>query len=97
MSAVVGQLKVLMSADSAQIVSDLGKARAAARETQGEFGAMGRASGGFKALTTEIEGVGPAFEGARHATHAAREALALMATESSHAVASVTNALTARI
>jgi len=94
MSAVVGQLKVLMSADSAQIVSDLGKARAAARETQSEFGAMGRASGVFKALTTAIEGVGPAFEGARHATHAAREALALMGTESSHAVASVTNALT---
>jgi hypothetical protein len=93
-SAVVGQLKVLMSADSAQIVSDLGKARTAARETSGEFAAMGRASGVFKALTTEIEGVGPAFEGARHATHAAREAMALMGTESSRTVGMLSNAIT---
>jgi hypothetical protein len=93
-SAVVGQLKVLMSADSAQIVSDLGKARAAARETSSEFGAMGRAGGVFKALTTEIEGVGPAFEGARHATHAAREAMALMGTESSRTVGMLSNAVT---
>src|SRR5437773_8249855 len=94
MSAVVGQLKVLMSADSAQIVSDLGKARSAVRETSGEIGAMGRIGGVFKALTHEVEGVGPAFEGARHATEAAKEALGLLGREASPAVSKVTNAVT---
>ena len=42
-AAVVGSLRVLMSADSAQIVSDLGKARRAVGETRQDFALFGRA------------------------------------------------------
>ncbi|MGH7361651.1 MAG: hypothetical protein ACREJI_08575, partial [Candidatus Methylomirabilales bacterium] len=53
-SATVGVLKVLMSADSAQITSDLGKARKAVKDTQADFAVFGRAGKDAKNVLIDI-------------------------------------------
>ena len=91
--AVVGKLRVLLSADSAQITSDLGKARSAVKQTGTEIRKMGNAGGAFRSVTNEIKGVGPAIRGVEQATQLATSSLQLMGTEASPAVASITTAL----
>ncbi len=53
-SATVGVLKVLMAADSAQITSDLNKARKAVKETQADFALFGRAGKDAKTVLVDI-------------------------------------------
>jgi hypothetical protein len=53
-SAVVGALKVLLSADSATITSDLAKARRAVKETQADFALFGRAGKDAKSVLVDI-------------------------------------------
>src|SRR5262245_13254291 len=55
-AAVVGSLRVLMSADSAQIVSDLGKARRAVGETRQDFAVFGRAGVDAKKVLFDLGG-----------------------------------------
>lgn len=93
MATVVGHLQVLMSADSAQITSDLGKARAAVRATANEIKGMGSVGSTWSVLSREVDGLGHKLEGARHGAHAARESLALFGIEGSSGVTKVSNAL----
>ena len=53
-SATVGVLKVLMSADSAQITQDLGKARRAVKDAQADFALFGRAGKDAKTVLVDI-------------------------------------------
>jgi lambda family phage tail tape measure protein len=92
-AAVVGSLRVLLSADSAQITSDLGKARAAVKETGAEIRGMGGAGVALRAVTTEIKGVGPALRGVQQASQIATQSLALLGEKTTPAVSSLTNAL----
>ncbi|MCE9634404.1 MAG: hypothetical protein K8T90_01755, partial [Planctomycetes bacterium] len=55
-AAVVGSLRVLMSADSAQIVSDLGKARRAVGETRQDFALFGRSGVDAKRVLFDLGG-----------------------------------------
>lgn len=91
--AVVGKLRVLLSADSAQITSDLGKARAAVKQTGTEIRQMGSAGAAFRTVTAEVKGVGPAIRGVEQATQLATQSLTLMGAQASPAVASITTAL----
>jgi hypothetical protein len=90
-AAVVGQLKVLMSADSAQIVSDLGKARAAVRETSGEIGS--RARDAVRFLTDQVKGVGPALKGVQQATQITVQSFAALGTKVPPQIAGIGNAI----
>jgi hypothetical protein len=92
-AAVVGSLRVLLSADSAQITSDLGKARAAVKETGSEIRGMGSAGVALRAVTTEIKGVGPALRGVQQASQIATQSLVLLGEKTTPAVSSLTNAL----
>src|SRR3970040_832449 len=53
-SATVGVLKVLMSADSAQITQDLGKARRAVKDAQADFAGVGGAGKDAKSVLVDI-------------------------------------------
>ncbi|MCE9635812.1 MAG: hypothetical protein K8T90_08915 [Planctomycetes bacterium] len=92
-AAVVGSLRVLLSADSAQITSDLGKARAAVKETGAEIRGMGGAGVALRAVTQEIKGVGPALRGVQQAGQIATQSLVLLGEKTAPAVSGITNAL----
>ena len=92
-AAVVGSLRVLLSADSAQITSDLGKARAAVKETGNEIRSMGGAGVALRAVTQEIKGVGPALRGVQQAGQIATQSLVLLGEKTAPAVSGITNAL----
>jgi hypothetical protein len=92
-AAIVGSLRVLLSADSAQITSDLGKARSAVKETGAEIRGMGSAGVALRAVTTEIKGVGPALRGVQQASQIATQSLVLLGEKTTPAVSSLTNAL----
>src|SRR5258706_9000537 len=66
-STTVGVLKVLMSADSAQITQDLGKARRAVKDAQADFALFGRAGKDAKTVLVDIG------TGAEHGSRSARE------------------------
>ncbi len=91
--AVVGKLRVLLSADSAQITSDLGKARAAVKKTGNEIRQMGSAGKAMRSVTKEIQGVGPALRGVEQATQLATQSLTLMGAEVSPAMSGITTSL----
>src|SRR5262245_16974174 len=55
-AAVVGSLRVLLSADSAQITSDLGKARRAVGEARADFALFGRSGVDAKRVLFDIGG-----------------------------------------
>ena len=67
--SVIGRLRILMSADSAQIVSDLGKARTAVRSAARDMG--GNARDATKSLTTEMGKFSTKVQGAPGAISAA--------------------------
>ncbi len=90
--SVIGRLKILMSADSAQIVSDLGKARSAVRSAAGAMG--GHASDAAKSLTTEMGKFSTQMRGAPGAISAATSAMRLFGEKGSPSVQTVGSALT---
>jgi hypothetical protein len=92
-AAVVGSLRVLLSADSAQIISDLGKARAAVKETGAEIKGMGSAGTALRAVTAEIKGVGPALRGVQQATQITMQGFLLMGTKVPTQISGISNAL----
>lgn len=90
-SAVLGSLKILLGLDSAQIVSDMGKARAAVNSGMAEI--QTRSSAAMSAVSTEIRTLGPGLKGAQQATAVAMKGLELMGSKGSAAVQGIGNAL----
>lgn len=93
--SVVGTLAVLLRADSAQIVSDLGKARSAVRSAVGDMQAGAQRA--MESVTGEIRGVGPALAGLQPATLAATKSLELMGMKGSAAVTGLASGLRAMV
>lgn len=82
--SVVGALKVLLSIDTAQLVSDTGKARAAVRSAVGDMQRGGATA--MAALTRDIGAVGPALRGLQPATMVGMKALELLGEKGSTVV-----------
>ena len=89
--SVIGRLRILMSADSAQIVSDLGKARAAVRGAARDMG--GSARDAAQSLTTEMGKFSTKVQGAPGAISAATSAMQLFGAAGTPAVQTVGSAL----
>jgi len=89
--SVLGHLQLLLSADSAQITSDLGKARAAVKTATA--GMQGDASKALQVVTTQVQGLGPALRGTQQATAAAMKGLELFGSKGSAAVAGLANGI----
>lgn len=67
-TATVGVLRVLMSADSAQITSDLGKARKAVADTRADFALFGRSGKDAKQVFVDISSASGRMKDAKEIT-----------------------------
>ncbi len=89
--SVLASLKILLGLDSAQITTDLGKARGAVAAGMGEI--QSRTAAAMAAVGSEIEGLGGHLRGAQQATGAAMKGLELMGMKGSAAVGAIGNAV----
>lgn len=91
--SIVGALQILLSLDSAQVVSDVGKAKQAVRAGFGDMQRSGQTA--MAALTRDIGGMAPALRGIRPATAVAHRALELLGEKGSSVVSGLMTGVSA--